>query len=127
MQSWSSRTLRMDGFRTLTRHRRLTGALACGALSCLWQIACPMSDAGRVREIRAGRSIQARIPDQQQAYGVRLQSGHSVRVLVEQHDTGLARRVGAPDGRALRAVDARECGVESATIVAVANGIFTID
>src|SRR3989442_6568842 len=127
MQSWFSRTLHLDGCRTLTRHRRLTGALACGALSCLWQIACPMSDAGRVREIRAGRSIQARIPDQQHTYGVRLQSGQSVRVLVEQHDTDLELRVGAPDGRALPAVDARERGVESATIVAAASGVFTID
>jgi CHAT domain-containing protein len=94
---------------------------------CLLRIASTMSDAAGVREIRAGRSIQARIGEQQHTYGVRLQSGQSVRVLVEQHDADLALRVGAPYGRALPAVDTRERGVESATIVAAASGVFTID
>jgi CHAT domain-containing protein/tetratricopeptide (TPR) repeat protein len=86
-----------------------------------------VSDAASAREIRPGQSIRARTAGQQHTFGIRLEPGQSVRVLVDQHDADLALQVRAPDGDALWGVDARERGVESATIVAAESGVFTID
>jgi CHAT domain-containing protein len=86
-----------------------------------------VSDAASPREIRPGQSIRARTADQQHTFWIKLEPEQSVRVLVDQHDADLALDVRAPDGGAPWAVDARERGVESATIVATESGVFTID
>jgi CHAT domain-containing protein len=127
-----ARTLRTQRRRPAFRRSSFVRlALVCGALSWLAQTNCsrptPGSGADRVREIDAEKPLHARIAGERHTYGVRLQAGHSVRVLVEQYDRDLAFTVVPAQGQAPLAVDARERGVESVTILADASGVFTID
>jgi CHAT domain-containing protein len=87
----------------------------------------PSSDADRFDEIAPGKPLRAQIADKGQTYRLRLEAGQSARLLIDQHDTDLILSVAAPNERGARTVDARDHGVESATILANATGDFRID
>jgi CHAT domain-containing protein/predicted negative regulator of RcsB-dependent stress response len=87
----------------------------------------PSSDADRFDEIAPGKPLRAQIADKGQTYRLRLEAGQSARLLIDQHDIDLILSVAAPNEGRPRTVDARDHGVESATILANATGDFRID
>jgi CHAT domain-containing protein/tetratricopeptide (TPR) repeat protein len=87
----------------------------------------PWSDGDRFGEIAPGKPVRAQIAHKGQTYRLRLEAGQAARLLIDQHDTDLVLSVVAPDERALGTIDARERGIESATILAHATGVFRID